>query len=145
MSTLCNPMDCSTQSFPVHHQLLDPTQTHVYWVPPQGIYITISLNSSAELRPSPRYWVVTSKWAQDSSCITLLPHHQPIRCHTSYSLHSRFCLKKLTFPNNWGDWSFWAQVTHLLAWPCNKPSSAPTTSDLVYLASLCVGHTTFTQ
>ena len=27
--TLCNPMDCSTPGFPVHHQLLEPTQTHV--------------------------------------------------------------------------------------------------------------------
>ena len=27
--TLCNPMDCSKSGFPVHHQLLDQTQTHV--------------------------------------------------------------------------------------------------------------------
>ena len=27
--TLCDPMDCSMPSFPVHHQLLEPTQTHV--------------------------------------------------------------------------------------------------------------------
>ena len=27
--TLCNPMDCSTPGFPVHHQL---AQTHVHWV-----------------------------------------------------------------------------------------------------------------
>jgi len=27
--TLCKPMDCSTPGFPVHHQLLEPTQTHV--------------------------------------------------------------------------------------------------------------------
>ena len=26
--TLCNPMDCSTPGFPVHHQLLELTQTH---------------------------------------------------------------------------------------------------------------------
>ena len=25
-------MDCSTPGFPVHHQLLEPTQTHVHWV-----------------------------------------------------------------------------------------------------------------
>ena len=25
--TLCDPMDCSTPGFPVHHQLLEPTQT----------------------------------------------------------------------------------------------------------------------
>ena len=30
--TLCNPMDCSTPGLPVHHQLLESTQTHVYRV-----------------------------------------------------------------------------------------------------------------
>jgi hypothetical protein len=30
--TLCNPMNCSTPGFPVHHQLLESTQTHVHWV-----------------------------------------------------------------------------------------------------------------
>ena len=28
--TLCDPMDCSTPGFPVHHQLPELTQTHVY-------------------------------------------------------------------------------------------------------------------
>ena len=27
---LCDPMDCSTPGFPVHDQLLEPTQTHVH-------------------------------------------------------------------------------------------------------------------
>ena len=26
---LCNPMNCSTPGLPVHHQLPEPTQTHV--------------------------------------------------------------------------------------------------------------------
>ena len=30
--TLCSPMDCSTPGLPVHHQLLEFTQTHVHWV-----------------------------------------------------------------------------------------------------------------
>ena len=30
--TLCNPMDCSIPGFPVHHQLLELTQTHIHWV-----------------------------------------------------------------------------------------------------------------
>ena len=30
--TLCNPTDCSTPGFPVHHQLLDLAQTHVHRV-----------------------------------------------------------------------------------------------------------------
>ena len=29
---LCIPMDCSTPGFPVHHQLPEPTQTHVHRV-----------------------------------------------------------------------------------------------------------------
>ena len=30
--TLCDPMNCSTPGFPVHHQLPELTQTHVHWV-----------------------------------------------------------------------------------------------------------------
>ena len=30
--TLCDPMDCSMPGFPVHHQHLELTQTHVHWV-----------------------------------------------------------------------------------------------------------------
>ena len=30
--TLCDPVDCSTPGFPVHHQLLEFTQTHVHRV-----------------------------------------------------------------------------------------------------------------
>ena len=27
---ICDPMECSTPGFPVHHQLQEPTQTHVH-------------------------------------------------------------------------------------------------------------------
>ena len=30
--TLCDPMDCSMQGFPVYHQLPELAQTHVHWV-----------------------------------------------------------------------------------------------------------------
>ena len=30
--TLCDPMDCSTPGFPVHHQLPELAQTHVHQV-----------------------------------------------------------------------------------------------------------------
>ena len=30
--SVCNPMDCSRPGFPVHHQLLEPAQTHVHRV-----------------------------------------------------------------------------------------------------------------
>ena len=32
MSTLCNPMDCSTPGFPVHHQLPEFAQTYFHWI-----------------------------------------------------------------------------------------------------------------
>ena len=34
--TLCDPMDCSTPGFPVHHQLLEFTQTHVHRIGDAG-------------------------------------------------------------------------------------------------------------
>ena len=30
--SLCDPMDCRTPGFPVHHQLPELAQTHVHWV-----------------------------------------------------------------------------------------------------------------
>ena len=30
--TLCDPMDCNMPGLPIHHQLLEFTQTHVHWV-----------------------------------------------------------------------------------------------------------------
>ena len=30
--TLCDPMDCSTPGFPVHHQLPELAHAHVHWV-----------------------------------------------------------------------------------------------------------------
>ena len=45
--TLCNLMDCNTPGFPVHHQLLELTQTHVHRVG-DGIQLSYSLSS-----PSP--------------------------------------------------------------------------------------------
>ena len=31
-TTLCDPMDCSTPGLPVHHQILEFTQTHVHQI-----------------------------------------------------------------------------------------------------------------
>ena len=45
--TLCDPMDCSTPGFPVHHQLPEPTQTHVHCIG-DAIHLSQPLSS-----PSP--------------------------------------------------------------------------------------------
>ena len=70
--TLCNPMDCSMPGFPVHHQLLEFTQTHVHPVgdatqpshplsspsPPPSILPSIRVfsNESALHIRLPKYW-----------------------------------------------------------------------------------------
>ena len=47
-STLCNPMDCSTPGFSVHHQLPEITQTHVHKVS-DAIQPSITLSSPSPL------------------------------------------------------------------------------------------------
>ena len=47
--TLCDPMNRSTPGLPVHHQLLESTQTHVHWV---GDAIQLSYPLSSPSPPS---------------------------------------------------------------------------------------------
>ena len=70
--TLCNPMDCSTLGLPVHHQLPELTQTHVYHVgdaiqpshplssplllPPNPPSIRVFSNQSTLHMRWPKYW-----------------------------------------------------------------------------------------
>ena len=70
--TLCDPMDCSTPGFTVHHQLPEFTQPHVHWVgdaiqpshpllPPSPPALNLSqiqglLNESALGIRWPKYW-----------------------------------------------------------------------------------------
>ena len=48
--TLCNPMNCSTPGLPVHHQLLEFTQTHIHQV---GDAIQPSHPLSSPFPPAP--------------------------------------------------------------------------------------------
>ena len=54
--TLSDPIDCSTPGFPVHHQLLEFTQTHVHWVSDaiQPSHSLFSLSPSPSIFPSIR-------------------------------------------------------------------------------------------
>ena len=66
---LCDPVDCSMPGFPVHHQLLEPTQTHIHHVddaiqPSNPLFFTPSIlprirvfSSESVLRIRwPKYW-----------------------------------------------------------------------------------------
>ena len=50
--TLCDPMNCSTPGLPVHHQLLEFTQTHVHRVS-DAIQPSHPLSSPSPPAPSP--------------------------------------------------------------------------------------------
>ena len=68
--TLCNPMDCNTPGFPIHHHLPEFAQTHVHWV---GDAIQpshpVSLPSTFPSIRHPLVWAQTpthSSWAHFS-------------------------------------------------------------------------------
>ena len=66
--SLCDPMDCSTPGFSVHHQLLEHTQTHIHWVGeaiqpspplmPRSVFpkIRVFSNESVLCTRWPNYW-----------------------------------------------------------------------------------------
>ena len=58
--TLCNPRDCSTPGFPVHHQLPEFTQTHVHRVG-DAIQPSHPLSSPSPPAPNPSQHQVFSK------------------------------------------------------------------------------------
>ena len=78
--TLCNPMDCSTPGFPIHHQLPEPTQTHVHHVgeaikpshplsspsPPTFNLLSLRVfsNESVLCIRCPKYWSFTFSISQ---------------------------------------------------------------------------------
>ena len=63
--TLCNPMDCSTPGFPVHHQLSGPTQTHVHRVG-DAIQPSHPRSSPFPSAPSPSQHQGLFKWVGSS-------------------------------------------------------------------------------
>ena len=64
-STLCDPMDCSTPGLPVHHQLPEPTQTHVHLVC-DAIQPPHPLSSPSPPAPSPSQHQRLFKWVSSS-------------------------------------------------------------------------------
>ena len=63
--TLCDPMNCSTPGLPVHHQLLELTQTHVHWVG-DTIQPFHPLLSPSPPAPNPTQQQGLSQWVSSS-------------------------------------------------------------------------------
>ena len=63
--TLCHPMNCSMPSLPVHHKLLEFTQTHTHWVG-DAIQPSHPLSSPSPPAPNPSHHQGLSQWVNSS-------------------------------------------------------------------------------
>ena len=79
--TLCDPMDCSTPGFPVHHQLLEATQTHIHCVSdaiqPSHPLLSPSLAFNLSLHQGLFQWV--SSLHQVAKVLEFQLQHQPFQ------------------------------------------------------------------
>ena len=66
--TLCNPMNRSTPGLPVHHQLLEFTQTHVHWVG-DAIQPSHPLSSPSPPAPNPSQHQGLFQWVNSSHVV----------------------------------------------------------------------------
>ena len=114
-------------------------------VPPEGIYITISLSSSAATKASTHVEdgnFRLSPRLPEHSPATLPPTNQKKVTHPA-AFTPKFAYKNF-FPQTIGEFRVFKQEPPiLLAWACNKTFSAPNSKVSVYLATLCVRHTNF--
>ena len=72
--TLCNPMDCSTPGFPIHHQLPELAQTHAHWVKSINSSV-LSFLCSPTLTSIHDYWkknIALTRWTFVGKVISLL-------------------------------------------------------------------------
>ena len=74
--TLCNPMNCSTPGFPVHHRLPEFTQTHVHRVG-DAIQPSHPLLSSSPPAPSPSQHQDFFQWVSSSHEVAKVLEFQP--------------------------------------------------------------------
>ena len=85
--TLCDPIDCSTPVLPVHHQLLELTQTHVHQV-------------SDAIQPS------HPLWSPSLPAFNLSQHQGLYKCQffASCGQSTGVSASALVFPTNIQDW-----------------------------------------
>ena len=90
--TLCNPMNHSTPGFPVHHHLLEFTQTHVHQVG-DAIELSHPLSSPFPPSPSPSQHQSLFQWVNSSHEVAKvlefqLQHHSFQRNPRAYLLQN---------------------------------------------------------
>ena len=95
-STLCDPMDCSTPGLPVHHQLPEPTHTHVHRVGDVISSSVIPLSFCLQSFPASgsflMSWFFTSGGQSIgvSASVSVLPAHSPLLAIQLFSFFMGF-------------------------------------------------------
>ena len=89
--TLCNPISPRTPGLPVHHQLLDLTQTHVHWVS-DAIQPSHPLSSPSPPAPNPSQHQGLFQWVNSSHRVAKVLKFQ--LWHQSFQWTSRTGLFK---------------------------------------------------
>ena len=74
--TLCDPMNCSTTGLPVHHQLLEFSQTHIHWVS-DAIQPSHPLSSPSPPAPNPSQHQSIFQWVNPSHEVAKVLDFQP--------------------------------------------------------------------
>ena len=100
--TLCNPIDCSTPGFPVHHQLPEFTQTHVHWVSDaiQPSHPLIPFSSHLQSFPSSGSFHMSQFFASDGQSIEVSASASVLSMNSHKLFFSYYCknsLLSLTF------------------------------------------------
>ena len=88
--TLCDPLNCSTPGLPVHHRLLEFTQTHIHWVGdaiqpshplsspfsscPQSLPASESFPKRIQIHNNNKKWVSFLSWHPQRDIINKLLH-----------------------------------------------------------------------
>ena len=134
--TLCDPMNCSTPGLPVHHQLPESTQTHVYqWCHPTLSSSVVPFSSCPQSFPAAGSFQMSQLFASGgqsgvSASASVLPINtqdwSPLGWTGWISLQSKGLSKVFSNITVQKHQFFGAQLSsqsnsHIHTWPLEKP------------------------
>ena len=112
MSNSCDPMNRSTPGFPVHHQLPEPTQTHVHWVGDaiQPFNPVVPFSSCPQSFPASGSFPMSQHFASGGQSIgvsasaSVLPMNNQDWCHLGWTGWISLQSKGLSFTSIHDHW-----------------------------------------
>ena len=107
---LCNPMDCCMPGLPVHHQLLEFTQTQVHWVGDANSSSVVPFSSCLQPFPASGAFLVSQLFTSGGQSIGA-----SVSCMLSSQLgRNMFCIMFEWEPSVWEEIELYLQWTATL-------------------------------